>query len=378
MPLLETITILLIFLSFLFAIFLIGVPSKNTLGNRILATFLIIRAVDASSMFHYRFNIHPVVDQLRHDLGAFLQEPLLFLFILSIVYSDFKFQKRHMYHLIPLVLSLMVWMPEFYLPYLEFGDLAGKNDFYFESRFTYILGAIQKLFYIIITYLIIFRYQKIYVQNFSSTKPFNYQWLLMVNHMSVALFFIASIKNIVKFSDWDEYLGPMRIFTMLVMLFFISWLVLKALYAPQLFSGIGSSLKLITKSNPNIKKNESLSPEIEQQILSLKAHLQKHESFLNPDLTIGDLAKEMGMEARELSLLINKSMGQNFYKLMIDYRIEKAKSIFSDPSKNHLSVLEVLYSVGYNSKSSFNQAFKKNTGFTPTEFRRRQLKHNKI
>ncbi len=370
MHVLEILTILLIFLSLLFAVFLLGASSKNKLGNNILAIFLIIRAIDASSLLHHHFNIPIVLDQFRHDLGAFLQEPLIYLFVLSIVYSDFKLRKEQLYHLTPLILSLVVWMPNLYLPNFGIGDLQINNEYYFEFRFTYILGALQKIFYIILTYWVIFSYKKLYEQNYSSTKPFNYQWLLTMNHFFVALFVIASTKNIVKFSDMDEHLTIMRSFTILIMLFFTCWLVLKALYSPQIFKGISHTLKVVEKKMPSNLIDKEFSNTTQQQILNLEAYLKKHEPFLNPDLTIGDLAAAMKMETKELSLLINKNMGQNFYNLMSYYRIEKAKNLLSNASNNHLNVLEILYGVGFNSKSSFNQAFKKSTGLTPTDYRK--------
>ena len=54
-----------------------------------------------------------------------------------------------------------------------------------------------------------------------------------------------------------------------------------------------------------------------------------------------------------------------------EFRIKEAKSILKDPSKKEFTVLEILYEVGFNSKSSFNTAFKKHTGLTPTQFRKK-------
>ena len=372
MTILEVLITLLIFLSSLFAIFLIRVPSENRLGNKTLAAFLIIRAIDAGSIIFHKFGVHPIIDQLRHDICGFLQAPLLFIFVLTIIYSDFKIHKKHIYHLIPLVLSIIVWTPNFYLPNLVAG-ISPNNNYYFEGRFTYIFGALQSLLYIIATYLILLRYKKLYTQNYSSAKPFNYQWLLTMNHISLGLFIIASIKNIVKFADWDHYIFPMRVLTTLAMIFFISWLVLKALYAPKLFRGIQSSLPLIPQNDYKHNTKKHLPPEIKKKIQNLETHLKEHESYLKPDLTISGLAEEMKMDRKELSQLINKHMEKNFYSLINDYRVQKATTIFSDNSKNHLTILEVLYSVGFNSKSSFNQAFKKSTGLTPTEFRKSQL-----
>ena len=61
---------------------------------------------------------------------------------------------------------------------------------------------------------------------------------------------------------------------------------------------------------------------------------------------------------------------KNFYDLINTHRVEEAKKRLID-SNNTKTILEILYEVGFNSKSVFNSAFKKNTGFTPTEFRKK-------
>ncbi|MBV6879517.1 helix-turn-helix domain-containing protein [Epilithonimonas ginsengisoli] len=92
--------------------------------------------------------------------------------------------------------------------------------------------------------------------------------------------------------------------------------------------------------------------------------------FLDPALTIQDISKEMNVPVRELSVLINHQLGQHFYDFVNTYRIENAMEILKDPSKTKVTILEILYEVGFNSKSSFNTAFKKHTGNTPTEYRK--------
>jgi len=53
------------------------------------------------------------------------------------------------------------------------------------------------------------------------------------------------------------------------------------------------------------------------------------------------------------------------------YRIDEAKKLLSDPAHNSEKIISVLYDCGFNSKSVFNTVFKKNTGLTPSEFRRK-------
>ena len=143
------------------------------------------------------------------------------------------------------------------------------------------------------------------------------------------------------------------------------WYVLKALRYPQLFTGVDSKIKLSTDltEKPNTKENTK---EIEQLFL----FMIKNKPYLNPSLTLRRLAEEIQMNTRDLSVLINQSLNKHFFDFINEYRIEEAKNILRNPSKKEFTILEILYEVGFNSKSSFNTAFKKHTGLTPTQFRK--------
>ena len=71
--------------------------------------------------------------------------------------------------------------------------------------------------------------------------------------------------------------------------------------------------------------------------------------------------------------MINETVGQNFFDFVNRYRIEEAKKLLANPADKKITVLEVLYEVGFNSKSSFNTLFKKHTGLTPSEFKKKNM-----
>jgi len=102
----------------------------------------------------------------------------------------------------------------------------------------------------------------------------------------------------------------------------------------------------------------------------LKRYMAEEKPFLNPSLTIQDVSRDIQIPTRELSLLINHTLQQHFFDFINAYRIENAMTILDDTAMNKVTILEILYQVGFNSKSSFNTAFKKHTGLTPTEYRK--------
>ena len=68
-----------------------------------------------------------------------------------------------------------------------------------------------------------------------------------------------------------------------------------------------------------------------------------------------------------------KNFNQHFFDFINEYRIKEAMKILKDPTKKEFTVLEILYEVGFNSKSAFNTTFKKNTCDTPTQFKKKAL-----
>ncbi len=107
------------------------------------------------------------------------------------------------------------------------------------------------------------------------------------------------------------------------------------------------------------------------QISRLNEIMVLQKPYINPELTVELLAKAASMRPKELSELINTQLGQNFFDYVNRYRIEEAQKLLTNPVDKKITVLEILYQVGFNSKSSFNTLFKKYTGITPTEFKAR-------
>ncbi len=97
--------------------------------------------------------------------------------------------------------------------------------------------------------------------------------------------------------------------------------------------------------------------------------MDAQKPYLNPSLTMSGLARDLRISPRHLSQIINELFGRNFCEFINGYRIEESKRLLSDPAREGRSILDIAYDVGFNSKSTFNSAFKKQTGMKPSEFR---------
>jgi AraC-like DNA-binding protein len=98
--------------------------------------------------------------------------------------------------------------------------------------------------------------------------------------------------------------------------------------------------------------------------------MQEKKSYLDPELTLSQLAKDLDIGRSQLSQLINDGIGDNFYDFINKYRVEQVKQLMTDPRVKHFSMLGIALEAGFKSKSTFNLIFKRFTGLTPTEYRK--------
>lgn len=363
---------IIVILFSLLAAFLLTVKTTKKLSNRLLASFLIVTAIDISVFFYHNFIELPhSIEMLRIQISSF-KDPLLFLYILSVIYSDFKLKKKHLILLLPWAISILLLIPNFFL--------APHNDqFLFltnysetsEAQFIIGMNRIVEVLYIIAEIYYLIRYRKLLLENYTSKDAFYYyHWLKQLIIFILVGQALTFIKGTIRDSgDFDEnYVNIFRLILLSFGLFFSFWLVFKALISPKLFRGITVNLRL--SKEMAILNNSDDQTEHNEQIQQVKNFMIKEEPFLEPSLTVKSLSEKIDIKHRELSILINQELGQHFFDFINEYRIEKAMSLLKDPSKKKHTVLEILYEVGFNSKSSFNTAFKKHTGTTPTAYRK--------
>jgi AraC-like DNA-binding protein len=107
----------------------------------------------------------------------------------------------------------------------------------------------------------------------------------------------------------------------------------------------------------------------EEGIERLIKFIDETKPYLDPDLTLTQLADALGLGRNQLSEMINAGLGINFYDFINKYRVEEVKHLLDDRKKQHIKIIAIAFEAGFPSKSSFNNIFKKYTGLTPSEYR---------
>lgn len=129
--------------------------------------------------------------------------------------------------------------------------------------------------------------------------------------------------------------------------------------------------QLIARERKKYEKVRLTSESAEKYLKKLLHFMETEKPYLDPDICLHKLSEEMMIPHHYLSQVINSRLNRNFYDFINNYRIEEAKKILTN-SKNHLTIIEVAFEVGFNSKSAFNRAFKKNVNMTPSDFKKVQ------
>ena len=131
----------------------------------------------------------------------------------------------------------------------------------------------------------------------------------------------------------------------------------------------GLSLKPEIAKKENANLGTMTDSDMEALVMDIDQHMMHSEIFLHTELTLLDLANALDVHPRKISTAINKVRKQNFNTYINRFRIKKAMQLLDSKMAASLSVEGLGHEVGFHSKSAFYQAFKKETGITPTRYR---------
>ena len=374
LSLLQGIARISVFVSLLMAFFLLTVKTENKLANRLFAWFFIVSAIDLSGFFVFDYISEIFSLVIFRWTICLLAMPLFYLYVLSVCYSDFRLKWIHLMHLLPFIAVNLAFIPRLYLMNdANKAQILEQIDQMPEIYFIQIVVECQYVFYIVSAYLILKKYREIYLENYTNPNTSTYKYLFQMTTIFLVAHCLVALKNVLRYSDYRQVFLWLNVFVGTAALFITCWLVMKAMKYPELFKGINSKLQLakdiLPKAEEKLQPANSQDDLIAAQISTLKQYMAEKEPFLDPSLTIQELSNQINTPVRDLSVLINHHMDQHFFDFVNEYRIQKAMNILKDHSKKELTVLEILYEVGFNSKSSFNTSFKKYTNLTPTAYR---------
>lgn len=368
--------LLVVFECIMLAILLLVINHGKTLSNLFLALFLLGIGFDAlDTIIYWSPHIKNVVPkEMVHvffifKFSVYLKAPMLYLYTRSLVYSDYRFTWRESLHLVPLALTPVFLM----LFYNSLGDAKvheAIHNYYilFDNAYFQAHLWARNVVYVLygaLSYQLLLAYKERLQQNYSNIDNIEHSWLRLLIVGFIAMWvwnFAGYLLDLMLEPIWlPDIMGIIGNYFHFI---FINAIVLHSLIHSTGFQGVQSRAESKKITDP-----EAIDP---RHIAILLKAMEEDRVYLEPEITLEQLAERVSLPARQVSTIINRHFKKNFFEFVNHYRVEQAKTLLMKPDQQ-ISILDVMADAGFNSKSAFNRYFKKFVNMTPTEYRESAL-----
>ena len=304
--------------------------------------------------------------------------PFLYLYARSVINPHSQRRARPLLHFLPFLVSIgALVVPGATIRGGTSTGLMAKSPF--PPGFT-LLDILMVLSFVIYTakiFNLLRKHDKSILDYFSQdTLAINLKWLGWIT----AAFFLAYMLVIWQAQVFPVPNGSMdpdaSVIREIATVFFIVVFGFCAIRQPLLFkassdhSGDSAAGGI---EDPGVRKYEKSGlkeGDAVKYLAALEDYMRSRKPWLDPDLTIEDVASSLAIQKHYITQVINERLGKNFYRYVNEYRVEKVKRKIASGDAEQLSILGVALDAGFNSKSSFNEAFKSIMDCTPSEYRK--------
>lgn len=319
-----------------FGLYLLSDTKKKTPSSRILGFLMLALAVRMAKSVGYYFsndNLPAFVENIGYAAHLAIA-PLLYLYVRSFVDEHFVIDKKCLLHLLPtfLVLALSLVLDDWF--WLTNGGGYFVSIYYFGAYFP-------------------FMYYRLFKGRLSKDEI---SWLLTLT-ISINVVWAAYAANYL--------LGIVSYITAPVVFSFVIYAIsFFALRKNQLFARV-------TKYKNSILTTEQVQGYGEKiQDLMIVDKL-----YRDPRLTLPRLAKRISASTQTTSEIINRHFQMSFADFLNSYRLKDAQQMLQDPQNVDRKIAAIAFESGFGTLSTFNTAFKKQTGLTPSEYKRKSGTH---
>jgi len=366
---LQSLHYIVLFILGFISLFLLTNPKGQRVSNMLLAgcflvwLFVFVDAWAFSAGF-YRKHVRLA---FFANQAVWLFGPLYWLYIKSRVSPGFRWRNQFFVHVVPFLAVTAVFQVAYQSA--SFSDQKAFIEIVLRQRepsigVGLVLILVTALIFIhMAAYLMMaFRAVREYRSNAGKKQvdSLNLSWL-HVTLLSFSFLLIgALIHNVIRIGASGSSGDSLFMSTLLIGV--TSTILFASLRNSEVFSDL--SIVAVTKKSKGASLPEDTLLMYSRQLESI---MVSEKPYLDPDLSMQRLAKQLSWPARTLSQVVNQGFGQNYFDYINRYRIEEAVRLLRSPEYADATVLHIMYDVGFNSKSSFNTAFKKHTGMTPSQ-----------
>lgn len=366
-----------IYQSLLFALFLLTLKKGKKLSNVLLALFLLAQAaIPLDNLINYgeafKFVAIDISPNLFFTFGLayWLEAPLLFLYVRSMMYKNYKLTKWDALYFVPFILYAFDFSMDWLMLDINTKLMIIQGDSIAEARVVdrvvHIARECMRLAFAIMCVVELNKYQKLIRNEVADVHSVDLNWLKMlvigflvirIDSLFVALAILFSFEF--GFSVNFEVLGLAGNYSVMLL---ISGLIFFSAGYSNVFKGVDREL---SKQPEKLKE-----PKDPEKMAAITNYMQQSKPYLNHLLTLDGLANQLDMPPRSLSVIINRDFNKNFFEFVNYFRIEESKALLTNVQNRKATMLDVMDKSGFNSKATFNTFFKKLVGVTPSQYRK--------
>lgn len=302
--------------------------------------------------------------------------PVIYFYLQSLLDPAFRFRPKMSWHLVPGALYVLWSAGVAITDRLVLGRyflMDGENDPDFQVWYI-TLGLVSMVFYLVLCLRYYMNYRKFIVQELSFADNLQFKWVR--NFLLACLvYFVSSLLMgvLVVFNINVEYAAVWWYYLLFGVVFYY---IAVSGYAHSIeqrknfaldFSRVEEAPATEPHSStlaPDTISEPDLPPIWKEKLLQA---MEKDKLYRDPELTLTDLAKQLGTNPSLLSKVINRNFQVNFNDFVNRYRVQEVKQQLEKGAAAQLTVMSLAYDAGFNSKATFNRAFKKHTGQNPSE-----------
>lgn len=361
----------------LFAAFALATRFRVKVSDKILIACLLTFAV--RFIAYALQEVHGDYMNLEFSLGLIPMTfgPFVYLYTVYLVDRRLKFDPKDLLHFLPFIILTLFYFI-FFKDKLSFNDVAYFNkDVLLVPRL--IIGITyfgMMIYYTIITFKKLNKYRGGLESQFSFwSQQLRLWWLNFIPFLFSLFFLLYFVSGIINALTFREVIvvSDLSQIGLTLIAFLISYFGLRqpSLFQPE-YIGFEELEKQLSKEEEVSDKKEIVfsDSEIEEKIRNLNRIMLEDKPYLNSVLTLYDLASKANMNRNDLTNLLNKNIGKNFFSYVNEFRVNEVVKRFKNKEYQHYTIIAIAYDCGFNSKSTFNSLFKQQTGQTPSAYRK--------
>jgi AraC-like DNA-binding protein len=293
--------------------------------------------------------------------------PVVYFYIKSLLNPEFKFSKKDLLHFIPglmyLIYSLVVFITDTII-LEEFYFYADGRDKDLKTWYQ-LLGLSSMAIYLILSLKHYLSYKTVIFEVLSYADSVLFRW---IQNFLISFLLLILIRVVFFFTNpqWEQFGSQFWYFICFSgILFYIG--ISGYTQAIKASSVIGTEIKEQPLNlESEINNTKAVDPvQWKPQLIEL---LESKQLYKNPQLTLLDVAEQLDTTSRTVSAVINSGFQMNFNDFINHYRVDEVKTKLKNGDHKHTTLLGIALDSGFNSKATFNRAFKKSTGASPKDY----------